>query len=67
MLDATMATTDQAQRRQAFAKLQRFEIENALMVTLLFAKTVSVHSPRVKNFVYGSIDKPKLTETWLEA
>jgi ABC-type transport system substrate-binding protein len=67
LLDATMATTDQAQRKEAFAKLQRFEIENALMVTLLFARTVSVHSRKVKNFVYGSIDKPKLTETWLEA
>ena len=35
LLDATMATTDQAQRKEAFAKLQRFEVENALMVTFL--------------------------------
>jgi ABC-type transport system substrate-binding protein len=67
LLDATMATTDQAARKAAFAKLQRFEVENALMVTLLFTTSVSVHSPKVKNFVFGPIDKPKLTSAWLEA
>jgi ABC-type transport system substrate-binding protein len=67
LLDATMATTDQAARKTAFAKLQRFEVENALMVTLLFTTSVSVHSPKLKNFVFGPIDKPKLTSAWLEA
>jgi peptide/nickel transport system substrate-binding protein/glutathione transport system substrate-binding protein len=67
LLDATMAATGQAARKAAFAKLQRFEIENALMVTLLFNTSVSVASPKVKNFVFGSIDKPKLTEVSLEA
>lgn len=62
-----MATTDQAARKAAFAKLQRFEVENALMVTLLFNRAVSVYSPKLQNFVYGTLDKPKLTAVWLAA
>jgi peptide/nickel transport system substrate-binding protein/glutathione transport system substrate-binding protein len=67
LLDATMATTDQAERTAAFAKLQRFEVEQALMVTLLFNRSVSAYSSKVKNLVFGALDKPKLAEVWLEA
>jgi peptide/nickel transport system substrate-binding protein/glutathione transport system substrate-binding protein len=67
LLDATMNVTEQAARKEAFAKLQRFEIENALMVTLLFNTNVVAFQPKVKDFVWGLIDKPKLTEVWLAA
>ena len=66
LLDATMATTDRAARRAAFAKLQRFVVENALLVPIVFNTSINVHHPRVKNFVAGLIAKPKCTTVWLE-
>jgi ABC-type transport system substrate-binding protein len=67
LLDATMASTDRAARKAAFAKLQRFVVENALLVPLLFNTTITVRHPRVKGFVWGMIGKPKCTEVWLDA
>ena len=67
LLDATLATDDRAQRKAAFAKLQRFQVENALLVPLMFNTSVSSFTPQVKNFIWGMIDKPKVTEVWLDA
>jgi ABC-type transport system substrate-binding protein len=67
LLDATMASTDRAARKAAFAKLQRFVVENALLVPLLFNTAITVRHPRVKGFVWGMIGKPKCTEVWLDA
>jgi ABC-type transport system substrate-binding protein len=67
LLDATMATSDQAVRKVAFAKLQRFVIENALQVPQFIAPSVSIASPKVKNFTAGLLAIPKFTEVWLEA
>jgi peptide/nickel transport system substrate-binding protein/glutathione transport system substrate-binding protein len=66
LLDATMATTDRAARKAAFAKLQRFVVENALLVPLLFNTAITVRHPKVKGFVLGMIGKPKCTEVWLD-
>jgi ABC-type transport system substrate-binding protein len=67
LLDATMATTDRAARKAAFAKLQRFVVENALLVPIVFNTSINVHHPRVKNFVAGLIAKPKCTTVWLSS
>ena len=66
LLDATMATTDRAARQAAFAKLQKFVVENALLVPILFNTAVTAHHPRVRNFVLGMIGKPKCTDVWLD-
>jgi peptide/nickel transport system substrate-binding protein/glutathione transport system substrate-binding protein len=67
LLEATFANNDRAARKAAFAKLQEFVVENALLVPLMFNTSVTVLSTKVKNFAAGLIDKPKLTEVWLEA
>jgi ABC-type transport system substrate-binding protein len=67
LLDATMLSTDQGERKAAFAKMQAFVVENALMLPLLFNNYLEVHDPKVKNFSYGLLGKPKFTEVWLEA
>jgi ABC-type transport system substrate-binding protein len=67
LLDATMATTDREARKAAFAKLQRFVVENALLVPIVFNTAITVHHPRLKGFVLGMIGKPKCTEVWLDA
>jgi len=63
---ATLSATDNAARKAAFAALQKFVVENALLVPVLFNTTVAVSTPRVKNFQVGLMDKPKVTEVWLE-
>ena len=65
LLDATLASTDRAERKAAFARIQRFQIENALILPLMFTTAVSAYVPRLRNFVFGGMDKPKLTEAWL--
>jgi len=67
LLDATMATTGREARKAAFAKLQRFVVENALLVPIVFNTAITVHHQRVKGFVLGMIGKPKCTEVWLDA
>jgi peptide/nickel transport system substrate-binding protein/glutathione transport system substrate-binding protein len=65
LLAATLATNDHAGRKAAFANLQKFVVENALLVPVLFNTSVSVSNPRVRNFIVGLVDKPKVTEVWL--
>ncbi len=65
LLEATFANNDRAARKEAFAKLQNFVVENALLVPLMFNTSVTVRNSKVKNFIAGLIDKPKLTEVWL--
>ncbi len=48
-------------RKAAFSALQRFVVENALLVPVLFNTSVTVTQPRVKNFIVSLVDKPKVT------
>jgi len=67
LMDATEAAQDQASRKAAFAKLQRFVIEEALQVVQYIAPGVSVMSPKLRNFAGGIIGTPKFQEVWLAA
>jgi ABC-type transport system substrate-binding protein len=67
LMDATMAAQDQPARKEAFAKLQRFVIEQALQLVQYVSPAVSVHSPKVMNFQDSLLAVPKLTEVWLKA
>ena len=67
LLDATMAAPDQESRKQAFYKLQRFVIEQALQLPQFVGPGVSVMSPKVRDFVAGLLITPKFTEVWLSA
>ena len=67
LLDATMAAPDQAARKVAFVKLQKFVVENALQFVQYINPGVIVRSPKVRNYVDGLLTTPKLHEVWLEA
>ena len=67
LLDATMAAQDQPSRKAAFAKLQKFTIENALQLVQYVNPGVTIRSPKVQNFVDGLLTTPKFNEVWLEA
>ncbi len=65
LLDATMEAQDQAARKAAFVKLQRFVLENALQMVQFISPAVSVANPKVKNFQDSLLAVPKFTEVWL--
>jgi ABC-type transport system substrate-binding protein len=67
LLDATMDTPDQSARKAAFAKLQRFVVENALQMVQFIAPAIAVMNPRVQNYTDGLPATPKFTEVWLSA
>jgi ABC-type transport system substrate-binding protein len=65
LVDATMVATDQTARKAAFAKLQRFVVEQALQVPQFIAPSIIVLTPKVQNFVDNLPATPKFTEVWL--
>jgi ABC-type transport system substrate-binding protein len=67
LLNATMETSDQSQRKAAFAKLQRFVVENALQVPQVINVGTHAHNRRVKNYVLGLRSAPKFHDVWIEA
>jgi peptide/nickel transport system substrate-binding protein/glutathione transport system substrate-binding protein len=67
LLDATMDTPDQSARKAAFAKLQRFVVENALQLVQFIAPAIAVMNPRVQNYTDGLPATPKFTQVWLSA
>ena len=67
LLDATAAAPDQETRKQAFYKLQRFVIEQAMQVPQFIGPSITVLSPKVHNYVAGLLTTPKFHEVWLEA
>jgi len=67
LLSATMETSDQTQRKAAFAKLQRFVVEQALQVPQIINIGVNAHNKKVRNYVLGLRTAPKFHEVWLEA
>jgi ABC-type transport system substrate-binding protein len=67
LLDATMDTPDQNTRKAAFAKLQRFTVENALSLVQFIAPAIGVMSAKVQNYKDGLPATPKFTEVWLSA
>ncbi len=62
-----MAAQDQATRKAAFAKLQRFVIEQALQVPQFISPNIIIASPKVRNLADNLPGTPKFTEVWLEA
>jgi peptide/nickel transport system substrate-binding protein/glutathione transport system substrate-binding protein len=67
LMDATMSAQDQEARKLAFAKLQRFVVENALQLVQYISPGVVIQSKKVQNFKDNLLTTPKLHEVWLSA
>jgi peptide/nickel transport system substrate-binding protein/glutathione transport system substrate-binding protein len=67
LMNATMAAPTEEARKAAFAKLQRFTVEQAMCFTQALVPGVTVATPKVKDFEAGLMGTPKFTEVWLEA
>jgi len=67
LLDATQATDDMAARKAAFARLQKFTIDNALVLTFLFQTDMVVGSKKVRGITMDLTNKPRFHEAWIAA
>lgn len=67
LMDATQAIDDVAARKAAFAKLQRFVIENALVLTFLFQTDLVVSQKNVQDVSFDLTYKPRFHAAWLAA
>jgi ABC-type transport system substrate-binding protein len=67
LMDATESALDQNERKQAFFKLQRFVIEQAMQVPQVIGPGIVVMSPKVRNYRNGLLITPKFQDVWLAA
>ena len=67
LINATQATDDLAERKAAFARLQRFVIENALVLTFLFQTNLMIAQKTVQGVTVDLTNKPRFHAAWLAA
>jgi len=67
LLDATTAAQDQAVRKEAFVKLQKFVVEQGLPVVHYLSTSINVLNPKVQNHQNNLLTVPRYTDVWLEA
>ncbi len=59
---ATQASTDIAERKEAFSRLQHLVVDSALFCPLLFNPEIDAFSRKVKNFKPNLLGKPKFAD-----
>jgi len=65
LLDATVATSDLAERTAALHKMQRYVIEQAMHLPMYTSATMSVATKQVRGFTFGLVSGPKFHQVWL--
>lgn len=64
---ATQASLDPPTRKAAFAKLQRFVIENALVLVIEYQPNMTVATKKVHGLWYDPEGRARFHEAWLDA
>ena len=64
-LAAAQASEDLDQRREAFARVQKLVVENALFCPLVFDPEIDAYGSRVRNYRPNLLGKPKFAEVML--
>lgn len=67
LMNATQETADLKERKAAFAKLQKFVIDNALVLTFMFQTNILVQTKKVKGVTLDLTNKPRFHAAWLAA
>jgi len=67
LLDASQATDDVVERKAAIARLQKFVIDNALVLTFLFQTNMFVGHKAVKGVAVDLSNKPRFHAAWIAA
>jgi ABC-type transport system substrate-binding protein len=67
LINASQAAPDRASAKPVLAKLQRFVIENALVLTFLFQTNPVVSTSKVNGVIVDLTHRPRFHEAWLAA
>jgi len=67
LINATQATDDMKERKAAFAKLQKFVIDNAMIMTFVFQTNIVAGNKKVKGVVMDLTNRPHFHEAWIAA
>ena len=67
LINASQAAESRGEQKAILAKLQRFVIENALVLTFMFQTNPVVSNPKVKGIVIDLTHRPRFHEAWLAA
>lgn len=67
LIDQTKATTDQEERKAAFAKLERLVIEQALHMPMYTSSAMLLRSSKLMDFHFGLVHSPRFHRVWLDA
>jgi peptide/nickel transport system substrate-binding protein/glutathione transport system substrate-binding protein len=67
LMNATEEAQTMDERKEAFAKLQKFVIDEALELPQFIADGINIMTPKLKNYKLGLLTTPKFAEVWLEA
>jgi ABC-type transport system substrate-binding protein len=65
-LAAAQSSADLDQRREAFRRVQKLVVDNALFCPLVFDPEIDAHGPRVRNYRPNLLGKPKFDEVGLQ-
>jgi ABC-type transport system substrate-binding protein len=65
LINSSQAAADLKERKAVLAKLQRFVIENALVLTFLFQTNPVVSRSNVKGVIVDLTHRPRFHEAWL--
>jgi ABC-type transport system substrate-binding protein len=67
LADATTQAPDQAARKAAFAKLQKFVVEQALQLPQFISPNILIMNRKVQNLVDNLPGTPRFHEVWISA
>jgi len=67
LINASQAAENRAEQKAILARLQRFVIENALVLTFMFQTNPVVFNPKVRGVVIDLTHRPRFHEAWLAA
>jgi ABC-type transport system substrate-binding protein len=67
LYEAAQAALDPASRKAAFAKLQRFVVENALVLVIEYQPHMAIATKKVHGLWYDPGDRARFHEVWLDA
>ncbi|WP_051469810.1 ABC transporter substrate-binding protein [Chelativorans sp. J32] len=66
LMDASLSTFEPEPRQKVMYRMQRFVLENALHLPQYMSASMTVRTPRLHEFVFGLLNRPKFHKVWLE-
>jgi len=67
IMDASLSTFENEKRQKVLYDMQRFVLENALHLPQYVSASMSIRTPKVHDFKYSILNRPRYHRVWLDA